>query len=177
MRLLGCFICLGGLAAASDRIATISAAAHAVSSAPPEQRRQVEEMVRSFDQRGCSSSIEQLRIDCLVARAREFCQSQRDGSACRKLFDVVTANLLAENYFISHERRFELLRDGSDPRRLIDAEVRRGRGALALDFRLRMKDLSAANIDRYCRATADENGLPWQACVSTLVWFTDGALK
>jgi hypothetical protein len=71
---------------------------------------------------------------------------------------------------------------GKDYRRELARESRRLAGALAVDFRLRMGDAAddarlARSIDQYCLASADENAMPWQTCVASLLWFiaTDGS--
>ena len=63
-----------------------------------------------------------------------------------------------------------------DYRGELERERRRRAGALAVDFRLRMGAAAsdaqlARDLDRYCLAASDDHAMPWQACVSSLVWF------
>jgi hypothetical protein len=110
-----------------------------------------------------------------------YCQERGDAEAprCRLLMDVVVGNILADERLIPTEKRYRIMRDNKDYRRALDKELRRLQGILAVDFRLATGEAKddhelAAKIDRYCLANADESSLPYQMCVSSLVWFIKG---
>jgi hypothetical protein len=93
--------------------------------------------------------------------------------------DVIVSNALADDRFIPPEQQYRIARANQDYRRAIAHELRRIQAALVVDFRLHDGESEepgqmAANIDRYCLASADDTSLPYQTCVSSLVWFIKG---
>jgi hypothetical protein len=119
----------------------------------------------------CASGFALLQLQCLTASLRKRCaEPGGESPRCIATFDVVASNLLGEERLLPESERDAVL----DPRTRARA-IERARSALALDFRLRMGPAAsdrelAAQIDRYCLRSADDTGLPWQTCASSLIW-------
>lgn len=129
---------------------------------------------RTLQSGECASAIARLQLECFAAAVRRRCDPQGSEAArCAAYLDVVTANLLGEEELVP-------LGDRSDPtgqdRRELARLLHAARARLALDFRLRegaapSGAARAEQIDRYCLASADESGLPWQTCAASLAWY------
>jgi hypothetical protein len=160
------------------RVEYLTKALDAVRGTPPAQRDRAHEYARVLEQGACASSIERLKVDCLMTASRKYCRknSAEESSRCQAMMDVVVSNILAGRRLIGSDRRYEIMKRFKDPRRELVREFRRIQGTLAVDLHLRSGDTeddaaSARDIDRYCLTTADETGVEWQSCASSLVWF------
>jgi hypothetical protein len=157
-----------------QRVAYIAGALAAVRAASTEALDRASEYARMLGRGACASPVQRLRAECLMTASRRYCQKK--SAECAPTMDVLVSNLLGESQMISTEMRYQIMSREKDYRRAIAREIRRQEGVLAVDFRLRTGDAAsstrlAANIDRYCVASADETNLAWQTCVSSLVWF------
>jgi hypothetical protein len=170
--------------APEQRVAHIRATLEAVRGAGPVALAQAGEYTRVLTHGACASSVERLKVECLMSAARRYCAGRAAGSsrACPLYMDIVLANALAEEQLLPPARRYQLMRAHKDWRRALAVDLRRTRGALAVDFRLRSAEAPhdgddadaarlARDIDRYCRETSDESGLAVPTCVASLVWF------
>ena len=168
------------------RVAHIGKALAAVRQTPPDQLRRQNEYARALSHGACSSSVQRLKVECLMTASRRWCRNQGGAEAqrCQSGMDIVLSNLLGEAQLIPTEKRYQIMSHHHDYRRELARELRRIVGALAVDFRLRMGETDddaqlARRIDQYCLATADETNLAWQTCVASLVWFigSDGGTQ
>jgi hypothetical protein len=159
----------------AQRIAHILAALEAVEKAPADALSQGAEYARVLLRGACASGVERLKVECLMTAARRYCHKRSD-AGCGVYMDVVLSNVLADEQLLTPDRRYQIMRANKDYRRAIAEELRRLRGALAVDFRLRTGEADddatlARNIDHYCLTTSDETNLAVPTCVSSLVWF------
>jgi hypothetical protein len=160
------------------RAAHIKSALEAVRQTPAEALGQANEYARVLNRGACSSSVQRLKVECLMTASRRYCHKKGEAEAqrCQASMDIVVSNILGDAQLISSEKRYQIMTRNKDYRRALAHEVRRIQGSLAVDFRLRMGDADddatlAQHIDQFCVATADETNLAWQTCVSSLVWF------
>jgi hypothetical protein len=159
-----------------QRVAHIQRALQSVQSTPPDALRQANEYARALARGACSSSVQRLKVECLMTAARRWCRNQSDAQRCAASMDVILSNVLGEAQLVPTDKRYQIMTRSKDYRRELAREIRRIQGALAVDFRLRMGDADgdaqlAERMDQYCLASADETGLAWQTCVASLVWF------
>jgi hypothetical protein len=165
---------------AEQRVRYLAATLAAVRATPPAELEQTSEYARMLARGACSSSVERLKVECLMTAARRYCKQRgQDADRCARDFDVVISNVLADEQLIPPLKRYEIMRANKDYRRALAGELRRIQGALAVDFRLSTGDAAddealAAHMDQFCLATSDEKNLAWQTCVSSLVWFIAG---
>jgi hypothetical protein len=160
------------------RVAYLTGALAAVRDTPAETLAQGNEYARALARGACSSSVQRLKVECLMTAARRYCHNRgaAEAARCDVYMDVVTSNVLADEQLISAEKRYRMMRQFKDYRRELARETRRFQGALAADFRMRMGEASddaamAQHIDQYCLTTSDETNLAWQTCAAALVWF------
>ena len=159
------------------RVAYVEHALAALRQTPPAALAQANDYLQVLNRSSCASAVPRLKVECLMTASRQYCRgkgAQLEG--CAVAVDVVVSHLLGDAQLISTEQRYQLLTRGKDYRRELARESRRLAGALAVDFRLRTGAAAddaqlARNIDQYCLASADDNAMPWQTCVSSLVWF------
>lgn len=170
--------------AAAARVTHIEGALEAVEKTPPEVTQQGIEYAKSIARGACSAGSQRLRIECLMIALQKYCKDRGDAELprCRFLMDVVASNVLADERLIPTEKRYRIMRDNKDYRTALARELRRIQGNLAVELRLATGDAPddktlAKNIDRYCLANADESSLPYQMCVSSLVWFIKGGQR
>jgi hypothetical protein len=161
---------------AEQRVAYLEAALEAIRASKTVALDHAIEYVRVLDAGACVASTERLEVECLMTAARRYCHGAADAPRCHAVLDVVIAKALADKQLLPPERRYQLGKHASDPRREVERELERIHGALAVDFRLRMGDSDAdgdvaRHIDHYCLVSADATNLPWQACAASLVWF------
>jgi hypothetical protein len=164
------------------RIAHVRAALEALAQTRPDALAQASEYARALSRGACSSGTERLKVECLMTAAKRYCRDHGDAGRCPLYMDIVLAKVLADEQLIPSERRYQIMRNHKDYRHALAEELRRLRGALAVDFRLRTGEADddttlARNIDHYCLSTSDETRLAVPTCVSSLVWFlrVDGA--
>jgi hypothetical protein len=160
------------------RVAHIEAALGALRQTPAAALQQQNDYAHVLGRGACSSSVQRLKVECLMTASRRYCKKKSDSETqrCQLDMDVIVSNLIGDAQLVSTEKRYQIMTRYKDYRRELANEIRRLQGALAVDFRLRSGDTAddaqlAPKIDRYCLATTDENNLPWQTCVSSLVWF------
>jgi hypothetical protein len=163
---------------ADARIAYLGASLDALKKTPADQREHAHEYARVLEQGACASSVERLKVDCMMTASRRYCRRKglSDLERCHATMDVVVSNVLASKRLINADKRYEIMKRFRDPRKELAREMRRIQGALAVDFRFRMGNTeddatTARAIDTYCLATADETNIAWQSCASSLVWF------
>jgi hypothetical protein len=175
--LLAALVIAGGPALTYEmpkRVAYVDAALKAVRAANRDLQEEAYQYVLAIDRGACSASAVRLKVECMMTAARRFCRA-RDAN-CPPLMDVVVSNVLAEQHFVSTDRRYEIMKRYRDYRAEVRREIRRIQGALAVAFHLH-EDPNASpaslaeRIDSYCVATADKSNLSWQTCASSLVWF------
>lgn len=169
---------------ADARVVHVAAALAAVSATPPPVLQKEMEFARSAARGACSAGTQRVRVECLMIAMDKRCRERGEAELprCRPLLDVLVANVLADERLIPTGRRYEIMRSNKEWRRALADELRRIQGALAVDFRLHAGEKAetrdtralASAIDGYCLATANETKLPWQICVSSLVWFLEG---
>ena len=160
------------------RIAHIEEALGALRQTPAAALAQENEYAHVLGRGACSSSVQRLKVECLMTASRRYCRNKggAETQRCQADMDVILSNLLGDAQLIPIEKRYRIMTREKDYRRALAQELRRIQGALAVDLRLRMGDAAddatlARNIDRYCLVTTDENDMAWQTCVSSLVWF------
>jgi hypothetical protein len=180
---IACVLAFGGAAPAEEthraeqRIAYLERALAALRATPPEALAQSAHYAQVMSRSSCASDVERLQIECLMTASRQYCRKKGDDVArCSLALDVIVARLLGDGQLIPTEKRYEIMARAKDYRAELERESRRLAGALAVDFRLRMGEAAtdaqlARNLDRYCLAAGDDNGMPWQACASSLLWF------
>jgi hypothetical protein len=164
---------------ADQRVAHISSALSALRQTPPEALQQQTDYAHLLARGACSSSVPRLKVECLMTASRRYCRKNTgpDTQRCALDMDVIVSNLLGDVELVSIDKRYQIMTHYKDYRRELARELRRLQGALAVDFRMRSAATTdddtelARKIDHYCLATTDENNLPWQTCVSSLVWF------
>jgi hypothetical protein len=165
----------------AERVAHIRATLAALREARPEALEQAAEYARVLERSTCASGVERLKVECLMTAARRYCQKRGGAEAaqCPVYMDVILGNVLADAQLIAPEQRYQIMRTHKDYRHALARELRRLKGTLAVDFRLRTSDADddetlARNIDHYCATTSDETNLSVPICVSSLVWFIRG---
>jgi hypothetical protein len=163
---------------ADQRAAHITNALAALRQTSPEALQQQNDYAHLLGRGACSSSVQRLKVECLMTASRRYCRKKSDADTqrCALDMDVIVSNLLGDVELVPIDKRYQIMTHYKDYRRELARELRRLQGALAVDFRMRSGDAAddaelARKIDRYCLATTDENNLPWQTCVSSLVWF------
>jgi hypothetical protein len=163
---------------AEQRAAHIREALAAVEESSPEALRQASEYARVFARGGCSSSVQRLRVECMMTAARRYCHKKGAGelSRCQASMDVIVSNLLGEAQLIPTDKRYQIMSHHKDYRAELARELKRIQGALAIDFRLQTGAAAdearlAQQIDQYCLTAADDSNMAWPTCVSSLVWF------
>jgi hypothetical protein len=131
----------------------------------------------------CRSDDEALRIACFEQEARKNCASGggQARSRCIAISDLIIVNQLNEKQFISLEDRAGLFRKAGTTGYSAGYAglVTRKYAALTAELLLLSNatcDLNepgclAGAIDDYCLQNGDVKGLPWQGCVSGIVWF------
>jgi hypothetical protein len=185
--LLGLSLCLVAATSHAEqtygkdlRVAQIRNAITALAEAPASAVQQGTEYARALERGACSAGTQRVRVECLLVAVRKYCAERPDARSCLFYMDVVASNVLADERLIPPERRYQIVRENVDYRPALAKELNRIQGALAVDFRLHGGDAKdpatlAASIDKYCLATADETKLSYQICVSSLIWFLQGA--
>jgi hypothetical protein len=160
------------------RVAYLALALDALAKTPPGALEHAHEYARVLEQGACASSVERLKVDCMMTAARRYCRGKTADAAarCHATMDVVVSNVLATRRLITSEKRYDIMKRFRDPKKELAREMRRIQGALAVDFHLRMgeaqeDDALGKDIDRYCTTTADETNIAWQTCASALVWY------
>jgi hypothetical protein len=147
---------------------------------PTEALSQASQYVQTLNRSSCATDVQRLKIECLMTASRQYCKKKRED--CTVTMDVVIAKLLGDAQLIPVDKRYQIMTRAKDYRHELERESRQLAGALAVDFRLRMGDAAtdaqlARNLDDYCRIAADDNEMPWQSCVSSLLWFITGSAK
>ncbi len=169
--------------AREPRVAHIRAALTAMAAAPPETLRKAYEHARGVERGACSAGSVRLRVECLLVASKKYCSETATASHdCALYMDVIVSNVLADEFLIPREKRYQIVRTNADYRPALARELRRIQGTMAVDFRLHGKgtggdddaETMASNIDRYCRGAADESNVPYQICVSSLAFFIKG---
>jgi hypothetical protein len=131
----------------------------------------------------CRSDDDALLAACLVEQAKRNCASLSGGARnrCPALSDVIVTNVVNEKQFVSREERFALLQKSGATS--FDAAygkiVLRKYALIATEYLLTQPDCPvsskntclARSIDEYCLKHADIRNLPWQGCVSSIIWF------
>ncbi|MEQ1876911.1 MAG: hypothetical protein ABL958_09720 [Bdellovibrionia bacterium] len=125
----------------------------------------------------CKSLFDSVTVKCLSKGAREFCGSRP--KACLEIADLAAVNILNSGGFISKEEKFEISQSRRGYATEYERTLRDKYALLATEylFGSRSKcgdgDTSclASSIDAYCARHSPEENLPWQACVSAIVWF------
>ncbi|MCU1276646.1 MAG: hypothetical protein JWM53_192 [bacterium] len=160
------------------RLAHIAGTLAAVRQTPAATLQQQNDYAHLLGRGACSSSVQRLKVECLMTAARRYCRGKgaADTQRCQAGMDIILSNLVGDAQLIPLEKRYRIMTRFKDYRRELGHELRRIQGALAVDLRLRMGDAAddarlARDIDQYCLATTDENNLAWPTCVSSLVWF------
>ncbi len=164
------------------RVAHIQEALAALRDAPPAALQQGIDYARTLSQGACSAGVERLRIECMMVATRRYCHDRggaADAQRCAAYMDVVVSDVLAAERLIPPDKRYQIVRENVDYRPALARELHRIQGTLAVDFRLRTGEARddgdlAAKIDGYCLSSGDETNLPYQICVSSLVWFIRG---
>jgi hypothetical protein len=159
----------------AERRAYLQRALSALRAQSPEALAQATSYVQVMSRSSCASEVERLKVECLMTASRQYCK-KRGGSECSAVMDVIVARQLGDAQLIPTEKRYQIMTHAKDYRRELERESRQLAGALAVDFRLRAGEASsdaqlAEKLDQYCLAAGDDNEMPWQACVSSLVWF------
>jgi hypothetical protein len=162
---------------AAERVAWIERALAALRATPPEALAEATRYAQVMSRSSCASETERLAIECLMTAMRQYCRKK--GDSCTLVFDVILARLLGDAQRIPVEKRYQIMTRKRDYHRELERESRQLAGALAVDFRLRTGPARsdaqlARNLDQYCLTASDDNEMPWQACVSSLVWFIAG---
>jgi hypothetical protein len=165
---------------AEARVAHIERVLAAVVETPRSLLLQGRDYARTLARGACSAGEQRLRVECMMVAVQRYCHDLggAEVARCPLAMDVVVSNVLADENLIPLERRYEIVQANADSRGALAAELRRIQGRLAVDFRLatgdaRTSNVLAANIDRYCLATADTTKFSYQTCVSSLVWFIE----
>jgi hypothetical protein len=172
---------------AAARTAHIAAALTALGQASRTELQEGADFARGLARGACAAGAERLRVECLTVAMRRYCHDRTgaDAQRCPFTMDVLVSTMLAEERLIPVDRRYEIIRENTDYRAALAREMHRLQGSLAVDFRLRSgpqvdtedPPALAADIDRFCLASADETKLTYPTCVSSLVWFIRGSAK
>lgn len=163
--------------AAAPRVAYLERALGALRQTPPAALAQANDYVHVLNRSSCASSVQRLKVECLMTAARQYCRGKGAKlSSCAMDMDLVVSRMLGDAELVPSDQRLQILTHAKDYRGELARQSRRIAGVLAVDFRLRMGDPAddahaARDIDRYCLATSDENAMPWQTCATALVWF------
>jgi hypothetical protein len=158
------------------RVAHLDAALRAIRESKPDVLDQAYAYLVAMERGSCASDNERLRSDCMITAARRFCKTggKAEGSRCPLFMDVIASNVLAERELVPESQRYEMMNRAQDYRQEVVRYVRRMHGSLAVELALSTGSkaaASAAQIERYCRVTADKSSLSWQTCASALLWF------
>jgi len=127
--------------------------------------------IRDTARSKCRGSARSLVIRCYTEVARAACTSGDRG--CLALADVIVTNQLGDASFVSDRERYSLMSEGDSFRAALDAELRRRYARIAADYTLARPGaaVDGTSIDAFCVQRAKRARLPWQRCVSALVWF------
>jgi hypothetical protein len=160
------------------RVAYIERALAALRETPPSALAQASDYAHVLGRSTCSSVVQRLKVECLMTASRTYCKkkSSDEPQRCQVDMDVIVSKMLGDTEQLSTEKRYQIMTHYKDWRHELARQSRQQGGTLAVDFRLRTGEggsdaIVAKSIDQYCLATADENAMPWQTCVSSLLWF------
>jgi hypothetical protein len=171
------FLFLATLYSGEERAARVQLLLDVVERTPPELLARAYQHVATAERGACAAGTRRIRVECVIAAARKFCETQDSLQDCLVYQDVIVSNVLAEPHWVPATRRYEIMKQAKDWRREVAREIRRHQGVLAADLRLRTKGSLATTrelgraIDDYCASSAFETGLSWQICAASLVWF------
>jgi len=142
----------------------------------------VHNYISAIERNNCRSSIESLKIECLLSAAKSNCEEKRTESLKKKcdLFsDIIVINKLSGKNFLSRRERYRMMKTSQNYRKTLLKELRRKYAEVATDFSLTNRSdckstdtkCLAEGIDQFCLGYADFKDLSWQYCVGALVWF------
>lgn len=135
--------------------------------------------IRNSGRRSCKSSVQQIKIQCLIDLARSNCSKKKNHQACILVADVAVANMIEEDNFITRRDLIRVLRQarGAKDQMMVTLMGRYGR--LAIDFLEGYgQDCSptdnaclAETIESFCSGKTNTAFMSWQGCTSALIWF------
>lgn len=172
------FLFLATLYTGDERVVQLQNSVEVTQRTPAAELARAYEHVAKAERGACAAGSRRVRLECLLASARKYCDAQPNAGDCLVYADVIVSNVIAEQLWVPTARRYEIMAQTKSWRSEVAREVRRKQAALAADLRLRTKgsleasSVLARAIDRYCTSSAFETGLSWQICASSLVWFT-----
>ncbi len=148
-------------------------------SAPKQTLDNLYQFVTMVEQSSCRSAFDALTLSCLQDQVQRNCRSQ--GGNCPLLSDVIVVNKLNEKQFVTREERVQIMKqEGTGNYAAIYSRlVSRKYALLATELLLLQKRTCrpeehaclARELDDYCIQNSDVKNIPWQACVSAIIWY------
>lgn len=140
------------------------------------------EFLALVEKNQCRSSLERLRVMCLIESATKNCQARSTKSLrnqCKYYSDIAMINRFSEERLIPARKRYDIMRDHKDYRTHFLRELSYQQAVLATEFNLsqhlkcdsKRVHCLAKGIDQFCLEYSDKHSLSWQYCMGALVWF------
>jgi hypothetical protein len=141
------------------------------------------QFVTVVEQSSCHSAFEALTLSCLQEQVERNCKSgdSKARSHCPILSDLIVVNKLNEKQFVTRDERLQLTRQesgGSYATQYTRMVSRKYSLMVTEELLLGQRTCSseengclAREVDDYCIGNSDVKNLPWQACVSAIVWY------
>jgi len=165
-----------------NRIKYIDSSLQALKEEEPKTVLDVYQYITYINRTMCRSSIESLKINCLLSAAKSNCREKSSDllkKRCNFYSDIIVINKLSEKKFISRRERYRMMKHSKGYRKTLLKELNRRYASVATDFSLTKRskcghdDFSclAKGINQFCIGYADFKDLSWQYCVGALTWF------
>ena len=165
-----------------NRIKYIESSLHALKKEDLKSVLDVVQYIAYIDRTMCRSSIESLKINCLLSAAKSNCREKSSDllkKRCNFYSDIIVINKLSERKFISRRERYRMMKHSKNYRKTLLKELNRRYASVATDFSLTKRskcghddfNCLAKGINQFCLGYADFKDLSWQYCVGALTWF------
>ena len=143
----------------------------------------LDHFVTAVERTTCRSDDLGMALACLLEQVEHNCKSveEKYKSRCHVIADLVVVNKLNEKQFATRAERVTLMKEATENtyQGQIEKLLMRKYALLTTEMIFNSNDTCmdadraclAKVIDEYCHQNADIKNIPWQACVSAIVWF------
>lgn len=166
-----------------DRVNYVEQVLSAIVNANIQSIYNTQSYINVVDRNNCTSSLSNLRAECLIQSASSNCQGLRsvsDKTQCELYSDIIVVNKLSENVFIPRSERYRILKNNTgDTREVIVNRLEQKYSRLVTQFSLSpMAECDsgdyrclAEGLDTFCIEYSNKKDLSWQYCMSAIAWF------
>ena len=164
-----------------NRQAYVAEALEAMWSTQTQSLENVFSYMSVVEKNQCRSSIERLKLDCLIEAAKQNCKSigRKHKKNCAHYSDISVINKMGENSFLPLRKKYKIMKNFKDFQKQIHSEVLNEYSKVALEFsfskhsqckKTRDTKCLATGMDKFCLIYGDKKDLSWQYCVGAIVW-------